>query len=239
MREKDFSTGLRGTLFEQQHYARMGAALWLFGWLVLRQTHQHGELGWVLGGKAITYREIQEETGFNRRTLEGWMRTLRREGYVVTQAMPAGVVVCITKAKKFVRGVRPPAGRPRQPADAGRNLAGTPPPGGVGAASQRSAFAGFAPRISSSGVGGAVEREKTTASWLGKSQTPGDGRVPPMQQNWLSPRRPETPQRPPQTMEFEGQILPIDIVRMLLREQQEARLRAELDAGAGPEVGRR
>jgi len=56
----------------------MGASIWLYGWLVLRQTSQHDGVGWVLGGSPITYREIEEETGFNPRTLERWMRDLRR-----------------------------------------------------------------------------------------------------------------------------------------------------------------
>jgi hypothetical protein len=29
MREKNFSTGLRGVLFEAKHYAQMGSAVWL------------------------------------------------------------------------------------------------------------------------------------------------------------------------------------------------------------------
>jgi len=101
MRGKDFSTGLRGGLFEQRHCVRMGASIWLYGWLVLRQTSQHEGMGWVLGGSPITYREIEEETGFNRRTLERWMRDLRRTGYIETETAPAGIVVRITKAKKF------------------------------------------------------------------------------------------------------------------------------------------
>src|ERR1700689_966258 len=106
MRGKDFNAGLRGVLFEARHHRRMGAAGWLFGWLVLRQTHQQGDLGWVLGEAPISYREIEEETGFNCRTLERWMRTLRRHGYVETEAAPAGVIVRITKAKKFPQGGR-------------------------------------------------------------------------------------------------------------------------------------
>jgi hypothetical protein len=100
MREKNFNTGLRGVLFEAQHYARMGAAVWLYGWLVLRQTHQTGEIGHVLGGAPIAYREIEEETGFNRRTLESWMRVLRREGYIETRSLPGGIAIRILKAKK-------------------------------------------------------------------------------------------------------------------------------------------
>ena len=106
MRGKDYNAGLRGVLFEARHYQRMGAAVWLYGWLVLRQTHQQGGIGWVLGGAPISYREIEEETGFNVRTLERWMHTLRRHGYIETEAAPAGIVVRITKAKKF-----PQAGR--------------------------------------------------------------------------------------------------------------------------------
>jgi hypothetical protein len=100
MREKDFNTGLRGVLFEAGHYARMGSAVWLYGWLVLRQTHQSGGIGYVLGGSPVTYREIEEETGFNRRTLEAWMRTLRRQGYIETRQDRGGIVVLILKAKK-------------------------------------------------------------------------------------------------------------------------------------------
>ncbi|MGH9700025.1 MAG: hypothetical protein ACRD52_11275, partial [Candidatus Acidiferrales bacterium] len=121
MREKNFHCGLRGVLFEARHYARMGSAVWLYGWLVLRQTHQIGAVGWVLGGAPVSYREIEEETGFNRRTLERWMCALRREGYIKTEPTPGGVVVRITKAKKyaqpgrgFAEGARKNAwGRPR------------------------------------------------------------------------------------------------------------------------------
>jgi hypothetical protein len=103
MREKDYNTGLRGVLFEAQHHARMGSAIWLYGWLVLRQTHQTGTTGWVLGGAPITYREIEEETGFNRRTLERWMSVLRRNDYISTESAPGGVIVRILKAKKHLR----------------------------------------------------------------------------------------------------------------------------------------
>jgi hypothetical protein len=101
MRAKNFNTGLRGVLFDAKHYQQMGQAVWLYGWLVLRQTRQEGTMGLVLGGRPVSYREIEEETGFARKTLERWMSVLRREGYVVTQSAPAGVIVRITKAKKW------------------------------------------------------------------------------------------------------------------------------------------
>jgi hypothetical protein len=117
MRGKDYDTGLRGVLFEAPHYQRMGAAIWLYGWLVLRQTHQQGGVGWVLGGAPVSYSEIEEETGFNARTLERWMKTLRQQGYIETEVDPAGVVIRIAKAKKFVRG-------PRNSAEGARRIAG-------------------------------------------------------------------------------------------------------------------
>jgi hypothetical protein len=112
MREKNFNTGLRGTLFEAQHCRRMGAAVWLYGWLVLRQTGQKDGFGLVLGGKPVSYHEIEEETGYPRKTMERWMSVLRSGGYIETNAAPGGVIIRITKAKKFcrppvdVRGVR-------------------------------------------------------------------------------------------------------------------------------------
>jgi hypothetical protein len=106
MREKNFSTGLRGVLFEARHYAQMGSAVWLYGWLVLRQTHQSGDVGWVLGGAPVSYLEIEEETKFNRRTLERWMRDLRRAGYIQTTTVQGGLSIRITKAKKFPQAVR-------------------------------------------------------------------------------------------------------------------------------------
>jgi len=102
LRENNYNTGLRGVLFDAEHYARMGAAVWLYGWLVLRQTHQTGTIGWVLGGAPIHYREIQEETGFNRRTLERWMKDLRREKYIETTVVDSGITIRILKAKKHL-----------------------------------------------------------------------------------------------------------------------------------------
>jgi len=123
MRGKDYNAGLRGVLFEARHYQRMGAALWLYGWLVLRQTHQQGDIGWVLGGAPISYREIEEETGFNIRTLERWMQGLRREGYIETEAAPAGIIVRIMKAKKFPRAGRNSDGGIRKFAGVSRKTA--------------------------------------------------------------------------------------------------------------------
>jgi len=124
MREKNFSTGLRGVLFEARHYAQMGSAVWLYGWLVLRQTHQSGDVGWVLGGAPVSYFEIEEETKFNRRTLERWMRDLRRAGYIQTTTVQGGLSIRITKAKKFPQAVRNSAEDVRRSAGSGTRNCG-------------------------------------------------------------------------------------------------------------------
>lgn len=124
MREKNYNTGLRGVLFEAKHYERMGAAIWLYGWLVLRQTHQSGSVGWVLGGAPIHYCEIQAETGFAPKTLERWMRTLRERGYIETQTTQRGLVVRILKAKKFAQ--RFPQASPKNEAQPPKLEVGAP-----------------------------------------------------------------------------------------------------------------
>ncbi len=151
MREKDYNTGLRGVLFEAQHYARMGAAIWLYGWLVLRQTHQTGTTGWVLGGAPISYREIEEETGFNRRTLERWMSLLRKHDYIATESAQGGVIVRIMKAKKHGRSSE--SARPvRKVAEGVRKDAGRGPQNCVADASKFLPAERVAPGISSSSV---------------------------------------------------------------------------------------
>ena len=89
------------------------------------------DAGWVLGGTPVTYREIEEGTGFNCRTLESWMQGLRREGSIKTEAVPTGPVIRITKVKKFPQfppGASSFAGPPRKIADQFlRRIAGLTP----------------------------------------------------------------------------------------------------------------
>src|SRR5271154_4601140 len=156
MRGKDYNAGLRGVLFEARHYEQMGAALWLYGWLVLRQTHQSGSIGWVLGGAPISYHEIEEETGFNPRTLERWMKTLRKHRYVETEAVPSGIRVRITKAKKFPQGGRNLADRLRKVAEGS-------PQNRVATHSQSSSNQNFTAGIGSSSVGRSQEIQNPRA----------------------------------------------------------------------------
>lgn len=174
MRGKDFNTGLRGVLFEARHYERMGSAVWLYAWLILRQTHQTGETGWVLGGAPVSYREIEEETGFNPRTLERWMGTLRRYGYVQTKAAAGGLIVRITKAKKYVQGrnsarsgrlddLRKAAAGIRRVAGGVRNLADGDTQDCVRVLPESAGNTQLPPRINSSSVEESIERNACVA----------------------------------------------------------------------------
>jgi len=145
VRDKNYNTGVRGVLLDVHHFEKMGSALWLYSWLILRQTHQSGTIGWVLGGSPISYREIEEETGFNRRTLEGWFRKLRSGGYIETSTAPSGVVVRITKAKKFAQG-------PRKFAEGVRQIAGSPPRDSVASGPETPPIQEVSARIGSSSV---------------------------------------------------------------------------------------
>ena len=76
---KNMNAGVWLGLFEHKHYARMGDAIWLFGWLVGRQTRRNGL---ILGGAPMTYERITTDTGIPTRTLRRWMATLKAEGYI-------------------------------------------------------------------------------------------------------------------------------------------------------------
>ena len=224
MRGKNFNTGLRGVLFESGHYERMGAAIWLYGWLVLRQTHQAGGVGWVLGGAPISYREIEEETGFNRRTLERWLRLLRQQGYIQTEAAQGGFSVRITKAKKFAD--------PRRRFEEGARKFGGGATQICGVSAQQSlSFSCDAGGMGSSSVAGEIEskahHEFTTQTQnrtgLGKLQVLPEGDHPGPIQN--------RPHYPSQNSHYEARER-----QRLLRYEREEAVRRELAVGTGPEV---
>jgi len=239
MRGSDYNTGLRGVLFESRHYERMGAAVWLYGWLVLRQTHQQGSVGWVLGGAPVSYREIEEETGFNPRTLERWMQVLRRGGYIQTEAAPGGVIISITKAKKFPQGARKVAEGARRVADArpqnrGTNRSypimnlevGAPICSSSVGRSQEGSSSHFEQRDfhrSADACGNQNLREPQTPSCVGKTENRSSVQDRDPNQEFVQPPNPALDAR---------------LLRQLLRAEREEAVRRELAVGSGPEVRR-
>jgi hypothetical protein len=261
VRENNYNTGLRGVLFEARHYARMGSAVWLYGWLILRQTHQTGSVGWVLGGAPIHYREIEEETGFNRRTLERWMKDLRREGYIETAVVDGGITIKILKAKKHIR-VAPGVAGVRKVAGGVRGNAGSVPQSCVADRGQKQFVQQVAGPICSSSVVRIKEKEAPRfeppveieeqgnemrkTSWLEQDQLQhqtqrNHERDEPLPNQLHNPSlRPEnspqeTPWRPTQ-QHFSYELR--QRIRLMRAEREEA-VRRELAVGTGPEVGRR
>jgi hypothetical protein len=241
MRGKDYNAGLRGVLFEARHYERMGAAVWLYGWLVLRQTHQQGDVGWVLGGAPISYREIEEETGFNVRTLERWMHTLRREGYIRTEAAPAGLTVRIMKAKKFPQGGRRNAGGVRRIAEGatqnrvanGRNRVWNhQAAAGIGSSSVARSQETTKPANFSADFHSQVQKHNLQ-NQISNSQPSGLGQLQNRNQNQQADF-PAGPHAEHQTKFF----LEARLRQQLLRAEREEAVRRELAVGTGPEVTR-
>jgi hypothetical protein len=243
MRGKDYNAGLRGVLFEARHYQRMGAAIWLYGWLVLRQTHQQGDLGWVLGGAPISYREIEEETGFNVRTLERWMHSLRQHGYIQTQAASAGIIVRITKAKKFPQagrkladGIRRIAGGSTQKCvPSGRYLVQNHYPAGVIGSSfiarspERTTTADFHRDFHRNVRNQAPETERINSKPSGLGQTQNQNR------NRKNSPEADVPAEPHFQQQAES-FLEARLRRQLIRAEREEAVRRELAVGSGPEV---
>ncbi|MFZ0641357.1 MAG: hypothetical protein WA020_07240 [Candidatus Acidiferrales bacterium] len=102
LRGKHLNSGIRGGLWEDEHLQRMGPAVWLFGWLVHRQTRERHGVGLVLAGSPLTYEMISQDTGMAVRTLKRWMARLVRCGYVrVKHTLYKRMIIQIAKAKKF------------------------------------------------------------------------------------------------------------------------------------------
>lgn len=99
MKGKDLNSGIRGGLWDQKHVRDMRKAVFLFGWLVHRQTVASGL---VLRGKPITYGMIAEDTGWHRRTMQRWMTHLCTMGYIeVKYTYYKQMVIRVLHAKKF------------------------------------------------------------------------------------------------------------------------------------------
>jgi DNA-binding MarR family transcriptional regulator len=103
-----FWSGLKGGIFDKKHSDAMGSAIWLFGYLVMRQTqlNEQGE-GLPRYGNPTSRKDIAGDTGWTLSQIDHWMRTLVHAGYIRTMRTGNdGVVIFIRNAKKKQR-VRP------------------------------------------------------------------------------------------------------------------------------------
>jgi hypothetical protein len=82
-----FWIGLKGGLLDAKHVDRMGMSVWLFAYLILRQTalNQAGE-GIVSYGRPLTLERISSDMkGVPKGTIRRWIARLRRERYIRTE----------------------------------------------------------------------------------------------------------------------------------------------------------
>lgn len=81
-----FWIGAKGGLLAEKHYYAMRDAIWLFQWLLLRQTGvSEAEEGIVNYGHPITREEITTDTGFADWRVKRWTDRLRRTDYIRTE----------------------------------------------------------------------------------------------------------------------------------------------------------
>jgi hypothetical protein len=169
------------------------------------------------------------------------MHTLRRHGYIETEAVSGGMTVRITKAKKFPQA-------PRKVADGVRKVAGGAPP--ICGASEHKVLANeqVAGGIDSSSIAGIKDITPLDIYGSRYYQTPGrseENQTPTPTPSGLGPRQnqrsgagPSLPSRmqshPQQNLFLEAHML-----RQWLRAEREEAVRRELAVGTGPEVPRR
>lgn len=105
--------GLRGGLIRCDHFRRMGNAVWLFMWAVLRQTGVSKDgTGIVNYGRPITYKGISVETDIPRETIRKWMKRLCKFDYLRTRSDHIGFVLEIPRTKKGISKQKAKAGCP-------------------------------------------------------------------------------------------------------------------------------
>ncbi len=99
MRDSGFRVALFAGLLDERHRRKMGEAIWLFAWLIHRQTKMDGL---VLGGQTLSYKRIASETGYPLRSLRRWMKRLARAGYIeVAHGVYKRLVVRVLNQKKY------------------------------------------------------------------------------------------------------------------------------------------
>lgn len=102
---KGFGIYVKNDLLEPKHYQAMGESIWLYLWLLDKMTSISEEgKGKILGGKPITYDDIYEDLGMNRRTYVRLVSRLREAGYIDTLRTPKGLIFTINKAVKIFKG---------------------------------------------------------------------------------------------------------------------------------------
>lgn len=83
-----------------KHQKAMRQAIWLYLFLLTAANRRNG----ILFRRIST---VARETGFNRRSVERWLRTLRDKGYIETRSTGHALHISITKWKPISRNKSP------------------------------------------------------------------------------------------------------------------------------------
>lgn len=98
---KGFGIEIKNNLLDPKHIINMGAAVWLYMFLIDKITSVSEEqIGLVLGGKPLKYEEIKLELGISDRTYSRWIIDLENNGYITTKRTPHGLIFYVNKAYK-------------------------------------------------------------------------------------------------------------------------------------------
>lgn len=106
--KENFWVGAKGGLIEEKHYLCMRESVWLFLFLLLKQTAvSEGGEGVVNYGHPLTREEIADQTGFLESRIKVWTDRLRRTGYVRTEkGGNDGLIFFILAAKNKAKSKR-------------------------------------------------------------------------------------------------------------------------------------
>jgi DNA-binding transcriptional ArsR family regulator len=96
-------------LLEQKHFQKIGAALWVYVWLLDRITAEADGEGTLLGGRPIKASEIADTYGMDERSVRNHLDRLRRGGYIHVKHAPYGLLITVLNSMKF--GIWKPSNR--------------------------------------------------------------------------------------------------------------------------------
>lgn len=99
---KGFYISVKNDLLEPKHIENMGAAVWLYMWLLDKMTsvNENG-VGKVMNGKPVIHAIVEADLGIDERRYQRWIKQLRDHGYIQTIRTPYGLSIMVLKAQKI------------------------------------------------------------------------------------------------------------------------------------------
>lgn len=100
---KGYGIYVKNDLLDKKHLEAFGTSpLWLYLWLLDKMTSiSEDGIGKVLGGKPITYSEVEDELGLSERSYKRYIKLLRDNGYIETTRTMYGLVILVNRASKI------------------------------------------------------------------------------------------------------------------------------------------